>query len=361
MTRRTYFDPICITGPEAAARSALPLAGGPLRFHACRIARRDSARPWEVRRETLPIVDLAQVDRAAAWLERLSAPRQPVAGLTLDRPRIMGIINVTPDSFSDGGDRFAHGEAVAAGLAMWEAGADILDVGGESTRPGAEPIDGEEERRRVLPVVERLADAGCRVSIDTRRAGTMRAALAAGARIVNDVTSLTWDPEAAAVVAEAEVPVVLMHMQGTPETMQRDPRYDDAALDVYDELSARVEACVLAGIPRERVIVDPGIGFGKTVRHNVEIVNRLGLLHGLGCPVMLALSRKSSIGRLSRGEPAKARLPGSLAGALAGVDRGIQLLRVHDVAETAQALAVWRAMAMCQAPSDPTSAPAAHG
>ena len=357
MATQVYLDPVCVTGPKESADSALPLAGGPLRFHACVVARRDSASPADVRRETLPIVDLARVEGAKDWLRRLTAPRPALDGLALDRPRIMGVINVTPDSFSDGGDRFSARHAIDAGLAMWEAGADILDVGGESTRPGAETVGPNEELRRVLPVVEKLAAAGCRVSIDTRHARTMREALAAGARIVNDVTSLTWDPEALGIVAESGAPIILMHMQGTPETMQRDPRYADAALDVYDWLATRVAACEAGGIPRARIIVDPGVGFGKTVQHNVGLISRIGLFQGFGCPVMLGASRKSSLGKLSRGEPPKARVPGSLAAALAGAGRGVQLLRVHDVAETAQALRIWRAVTLGEAWPDPTSAP----
>jgi dihydropteroate synthase len=256
----------------------------------------------------------------------------------------MGVINVTPDSFSDGGDRFDAGRAVADGLAMAEAGAAILDVGGESTRPGSAPVDVEEELRRVLPVVRGLADAGTLVSIDSRRAKVMAAALDAGARAINDVTALEHDPEALALAAERRVPVALMHMRGEPGTMQADPRYDDAALDIYDYLEGRVAACEAAGIARGHLAVDPGIGFGKTAAHNLEILDQMALYQGLGCAVVLGVSRKSFIGKLSRGEAPKARLPGSLAAGLAGIARGVQILRVHDVAETAQALALWRAI-----------------
>jgi dihydropteroate synthase len=265
--------------------------------------------------------------------------------LSLDRPRIMGVINTTPDSFSDGG-RFADpARAIAHGLALIEAGADILDIGGESTRPGAAPISLAEELDRTIPVVEALARTGAVVSIDTRHAAVMRAALAAGARIVNDITALSGDPESLATIAASEAAVVLMHMQGEPRTMQQEPRYRDAPLDIYDGLSARVAACAAAGIERARLAVDPGIGFGKTVRHNVEILADLALYHGLGAAVLLGVSRKSFIGRLSRGEDAANRLAGSLAAALAGLDRGVQIIRAHDVAETAQAVAIWRAIA----------------
>ena len=266
--------------------------------------------------------------------------------MTLDRPRVMAVINVTPDSFSDGGDRLDSGRAIEDGLAMIAAGADLLDVGGESTRPGAEPVPLEEELRRVVPVVRGLASQGAVVSVDTRRAPVMAEALDAGAALVNDVTALAGDPESLPLVARAGVPAVLMHMQGEPGTMQTDPRYDDAALDIFEFLDARLAACEAHGIPRERLAIDPGIGFGKTLDHNIELLDQLALYHGLGCPLVLGVSRKSFIGRLSGGPAPKERMPGSLAAALAGVDRGAQIVRVHDVAETVQALEVWRAITL---------------
>jgi dihydropteroate synthase len=282
--------------------------------------------------------------RVRALVDRIAAPRPPFAGLALDRPRIMGIVNVTPDSFSDGG-RFAAPEAaIAHGLALREAGADILDVGGESTRPGAAPVSVDDELKRVVPVVAGLKGCGVPLSIDTRRAAVMAAALDVGAGIVNDVSALTHDPDALALVARRRVPVILMHMRGEPATMQVDPRYDCAPLDVFDYLEARVAACTAAGIATANIAVDPGIGFGKSVAHNLEILGRLSLFRGLGVPILLGVSRKGFIGRLSRAESADRRLPGSLAAALAGVTQGVQILRVHDVAETAQALAVWRAI-----------------
>ncbi|HSR72046.1 MAG TPA: dihydropteroate synthase, partial [Kiloniellales bacterium] len=265
--------------------------------------------------------------------------------------RIMGVINVTPDSFSDGGDRLDPGRAVADGLALREAGAEILDVGGESTRPGSEPIEPEEELNRVIPVIRGLAREGALISIDTRRARVMAEALDAGARIVNDVTALSGDPESLPLVARAVAPLVLMHMRGEPRTMQADPVYDDAPRDIYDWLAARIAACEAAGIPRARIAIDPGIGFGKTVEHNLQILARLALFHGLGCVVLLGVSRKSFIGRLSQGEPPKERVPGSLAAALAGLARGVQILRVHDVAETRQALSIWQAISEASDPA----------
>lgn len=273
----------------------------------------------------------------------LEGERKPFAGLAMDRPAVMGILNVTPDSFSDGGDHFDPSAAVAAGRAMMEAGADIIDVGGESTRPGAEPVAPAEEAARVVPVIRALAQAGARVSIDTRHAQVMGAAVEAGAAIINDVTALTGDPDSLDVAARSGVPVVVMHMQGEPQTMQAAPTYGMAPLDVFDYLEARVAACMAAGIAREDICVDPGLGFGKTVTHNAQILQRLGLYHGLGCPVLLGISRKSFIGKVSRDEPPKERLAGSVAAAVLGVERGVQIVRVHDVAETAQAFAVYRA------------------
>ncbi|MFQ5786334.1 MAG: dihydropteroate synthase, partial [Alphaproteobacteria bacterium] len=278
-------------------------------------------------------------------LDRLTAPRAPLLGIAMDAPKIMGVINVTPDSFSDGGDCADADVAVAHGRALAGAGAAILDVGGESTRPGSDPVTPETELARVLPVVRGLAEGGPPVSIDSRRAAVMAAALEAGAGIVNDVSALTFDPQSLGVAAAAGAPVVLMHARGDPKIMQANPTYDCAPLDVYDYLAGRIDACLAAGVTRERIVVDPGIGFGKSMGgHNVEILQNLALYHGLGCPILLGVSRKSFIAHLSAGEAPKARLPGSLAAGLAGLDQGVQILRVHDVAETAQALAVWEAL-----------------
>lgn len=338
MTERAYLRPLALARADAGLPGALPLAGGPLRFAACEVIRRAGGS------SVVPLADLGAADLDAADLAPLTAPRAPIAGLALDRPRVMGVINVTPDSFSDGGDRADAGRAVEDGLAMWEAGAALLDVGGESTRPGADPVPVEEELRRVVPVVRGLADQGARVSIDSRQAAVLAGALDAGAALVNDVTALTGDPDSIRVVAASAAPVILMHMRGEPRSMQADPRYDDVALDIYDYLAARVAACEAAGIERSRITLDPGIGFGKTLDHNLRLIDRLALFHGLGCPVLLGVSRKSFIGRLAGGAPPRERLPGSLAAGLSGLDRGAQILRVHDVAETVQAVALWSAI-----------------
>lgn len=255
----------------------------------------------------------------------------------------MGIVNVTPDSFSDGGEAYERSAACERGLALFEAGADIVDVGGESTRPGAEPVPVDEELARVVPVVEQLARRGA-VSVDTRNARVMEAAIAAGATVVNDISALTEDPGAVDVVAGSDVSVVLMHMQGEPRTMQVAPHYDDVVADVRGWLAGRVAACEAAGIARERIAIDPGIGFGKTLEHNLALLAHIDAFAGLGCPVVLGVSRKSFIARLNRDEPAKQRVAGSLAAALWGVLRGVHIVRVHDVAQTRQALVVWQAI-----------------
>jgi len=272
------------------------------------------------------------------------------AGLALDRPLVMGIVNVTPDSFSDGGRFLGAEAAIAQGCRLIDEGADLVDVGGESTRPGAHPVAPEEEQARILPVIRALVEAGTVVSVDTRNAATMRAALGAGARIVNDVSALTHDPGALDAVAESTAGVVLMHMQGTPETMQEDPRYGDVVDEVAAHLAARVEACRRAGIPDARIAVDPGIGFGKTVEHNLSLLAGLGALRALGVAVLVGVSRKGFIGRLGGGAAADRRLAGSLAAGLAAAARGADILRVHDVAETVQALSVWQAIAAAGGP-----------
>lgn len=274
----------------------------------------------------------------------MSAPMPAFAGLALSRPLIMGIINITPDSFSDGGETADAARAIDRGRAMIAAGADILDIGGESTRPGADPVSVDDEMDRVLPVIEGLVGEGAVLSVDTRRARVMEAATAAGAAIINDVTALSGDPDSLSVAARSGASVVLMHMQGEPRTMQADPHYNDAAMDVHAYLERRIGAAEAAGIERRHIAVDPGIGFGKTVDHTVDILRRLSLYRGLGCPLVVGLSRKSFIAALGDGAAPKERLAGSLAGALAAVSRGAHILRVHDVAETRQALDVWAAI-----------------
>lgn len=325
---REYWRPVGIGGPELGA-AGLPLAGGPQHF--CAVERRRRGQ----RPEVLGLAALPD-----EWRERLTAAREDVAGLAMEagRPRVMGILNVTPDSFSDGG-RWA--DPAAAGRAMLADGADILDVGAESTRPGAADVPVEVELQRLAGVMPGLE--GVAWSIDTRKAKVMAAALEAGAVLINDVSALSFDPGALALVAARSCPVVLVHHQGTPERMQDDPRYDDVLLDVFDWLEARIAACVAAGIERGRIVADVGLGFGKTLAHNRALLAGLSLFHGLGVPLLVGASRKRLIeGLAGRAVPVEARLPGSLALALAGTAAGVQLLRVHDVAETVQALTVWR-------------------
>ena len=345
MTGKTYLRPTgFVDAPFGHDGKVARLAGGLLFFSAVELIREDGA-------ELLPVADLeARLGEAerVVW-ERLTAPRAPLTlgerVIRLDQPQIVGIVNVTPDSFSDAGVNADPETAIAAGHDMAAAGAAIVDVGGESTRPGAKPVWEGDEAARVLPVIRRLAAAGTAVSVDTRKALVMEQALGAGAGLVNDVSALTWDPRALEVVAKAGCPVVLMHHKGPPETMQDDPRYDrPVLLEIYDWLEARIAACEAAGIGRERIILDPGFGFGKNVQHNLQLMNGLALLHGLGCPVMLGASRKRTIGALAGEAPADRRLPGSLAFALQAAGQGAQLLRVHDVPETLQALRVWRGL-----------------
>jgi len=282
-------------------------------------------------------------NKAAAVLENLYKPRADFAGLEMAKPHLMGVINTTPDSFSDGGAHLAPATAIASGMAMWQAGASVIDIGGESTRPGAAPITRNQELARVLPPITGLARQNIRLSIDTRHAEVMTRACAAGASIINDVEALRRDGALDAAAASG-APVIITHMQGQPETMQDEPHYEFAPVDIYQFLEERIDAAVAAGIAKSHIAVDPGFGFGKTVAHNLQILNWLSLFHGLGVPILFGASRKSTIAKLSKDEPADQRLAGSLALAMAAYRQGAQLLRVHDVGETAQALAVEQAL-----------------
>ena len=256
----------------------------------------------------------------------------------------MGILNITPDSFSDGGRLMSPKAAIDAGLAMAKAGADIIDVGGESTRPGAEPIPSELEMERVLPAIRALAAAGLIVSIDTRNADTMREAVFAGARIVNDVSALADDPRSAGVVAELDCPVVLMHRRGNSATMNSRAVYRDVVTEVRAELSVRIEVAIQAGIQPRQIMIDPGIGFAKQATHSVQVLRRLSDLGSLGYPILVGASRKSFIGKVSGESQADLRLGGSLAAGLFAVLRGASILRVHDVRDTVQALKLWKTL-----------------
>jgi dihydropteroate synthase len=253
--------------------------------------------------------------------------------------KLMGVVNVTPDSFSDGGEFFDTERAIEHGRELAAGGAHILDIGGESTRPGAEPVDAAEELGRVLPVIEGLVGGGTEISVDTTKLDVARGALDAGATIVNDVSAFRFEPELAGLVAERGCGCCVMHMLGEPRTMQQDPRYDDVVSDVKAFLEERIAFAVSAGVPEERIWVDPGIGFGKTVEHNLELLRRLDEIVALGRPVVIGTSRKSFLGRLT-GRDEKHRLPGTIATNVLALERGAEVFRVHDVAEVADALTV---------------------
>ena len=320
------------------------LAGGLNWFASVELIHADGSR------ELVPIEGIeARFDAAmAATWGRIISPRPPLKlgqrNIRLDQPQVMGIVNVTPDSFSDGGQYVDAGAAAEAGARQAAAGAALVDVGGESTRPGAKDVWEGDEIERILPVIQQLAAGGTAVSIDTRKAAVVEAALGVGAGLVNDVSALTHDDRSAEVVAAAGVPVILMHHQGDPQSMQDAPRYGDVLVEVYAWLERRIAAAEAAGIARANLLVDPGIGFGKSVAHNLELLNGLAIFHGLGCPLVLGASRKRMIGALANEAPADQRLAGSLTLALKAAEQGAQLIRVHDVPETVQALKVWRGL-----------------
>jgi len=286
-------------------------------------------------------------DMAGQW-RALIAPRPALElgarTVRLDQPQVMGIVNATPDSFSDGGQFANAAEAAEAGARMTAEGAAIIDVGGESTRPGARSIWEGDEIERVVPVIRQLSAGGAAVSVDTRKADVMTPAVEAGARMINDVSALTYDARSGEVAAAANVPIVLMHHRGAPEVMQDDPRYDDVIVEVYLWLEERISAALDAGVARENIMIDPGFGFGKNVGHNLELMNGLALFHSLGCPLVIGASRKRTIGALSGEAPVERRLAGSIAFAMKAAEQGAQLIRVHDVFETVQALKVWRGL-----------------
>ncbi len=308
---------------------------------------------------------LVSIDRVDSWLKALTDDQAasargmmarataPRAALTLgsrtvrlDQPQVMAILNMTPDSFSGGSQYLDDAQgAVALGVEMSEQGAAIIDVGGESTRPRAAAVWEEDEKARVLPIIEKLAAAGVAVSADTRKAGVMAAALSAGAHLINDVSALLFDERALGVVLSSDAPVVLMHYPGKPDDPHGRDNYSDPLIEVFDWLEDRIAAVEAGGVARSRIIADPGIGFGKmSVAHNLAIVNGLSLYHCLGVPLLLGASRKRIVGALANEAPANKRLGGSVALALKGAEQGVQILRVHDVPETVQALRIWRGL-----------------
>ena len=355
MPDRVYIRPIALAASPQAEDGAVRLGGGLVwasRFALfCRregvVTAREvvSARDMPAALERLPD-DLA-VDGAAQWagLTRVQSPL--VCGarrIPLDQSQVMGILNVTPDSFSDGGRHDDVAAAVAHAGAMLAAGAAIIDIGGESTRPGAAPVWEGDELARVVPVVERLAQMGAAISVDTRRVAVMEAALGAGAHIINDVSALRHDPRAARFAAKSGAPVVLMHAPGVGEDLHRGDAYANVLLDVFDALREARDAAVAAGVAAERIILDPGIGFGKSLAENLALMNGLALFHALGCPLLMGASRKRMIGALSAEAPADQRLGGSIMLAATAMAAGVQIIRAHDVAETVQAARVWRGL-----------------
>ena len=349
MSTRTLLRPTAfVDSPFGHDGKVARLAGGLNWFSAVELIQVDGNKRVSTELASVERIEGRFDDDMAAQWKALTATRSLLKlgerTIRLDQPQVMGIVNATPDSFSDGGQFADAAAAAAAGADMAANGAAIVDVGGESTRPGAKPVWEGDEIERVGPVIRQLAAGGAAVSVDTRKADVITAALEAGARMINDVSALTYDDRSAGVVAAADVPVVLMHHKGAPETMQDDPRYDDVLVEVYCWLEERIEAAVEAGIARELILVDPGFGFGKNVGHNLEIMNGLALFHSLGCPMVVGASRKRTIGALSGEAPADQRLGGSIAFALKAVEQGAQLLRVHDVPETVQALRVWRGL-----------------
>lgn len=327
-----YYRPIAQID-RCRPKGAVALAGGWSWFsHAECLTRNGTA-------EVVSVTDIPE-----NVLNNLSMPRSPICGLDMGVPQIMAVLNVTPDSFSDGGQHDTFTGALSRAQAMIAEGATMLDIGGESTRPGADLVDSALEITRTAPVIEALQSAGVSVpiSIDTRKADVAKAALDAGARMFNDVTALCYDVGSLPLAVDAQPYVCLMHSPSDPKTMQNKPTYANVLLDIYDHLEDRVAACVAAGLPKERIVVDPGIGFGKTIDHNLQLIRGLSLFHGLGCPVLLGVSRKRFIGELGFAQEPADRVPGSLAIALEGLRQGVQFLRVHDIWQTRQAVNLWQ-------------------
>ncbi len=357
MSHRVYIRPIALAeSPQSEEGDAVRLGGSMTwasRFALIRrqdgeVLSRERLSAGEVPKAIARLPDELAADAEAQWagLRQVHSPiRCGARTIRLDQPQVMGILNVTPDSFSDGGE-FMDKPDVANNhaAAMLEAGAAVIDVGGESTRPGAAAVWEGEEVKRVVPVIERLAAMGAAISVDTRRPVVMEAALGAGAHIVNDVSALRDDPRSIELVARSGVPVVLMHAPGTRGDLHAGAAYGDVVLDVFDWLRERRDAAIAAGIARERIILDPGIGFGKSLAENLALLNALPLYHALGQPLLVGASRKRMIGALSNEAPAHRRLGGSLMLAARAMEAGVQLARVHDVAETVQAVHIWRGL-----------------
>jgi dihydropteroate synthase len=328
-----YYRPI-VQIDRCRPKGAYAIAGGWSWFtHAERLTRDKDA-------EVVSVADIPH-----NILDNISSARKPVCGLDMGTPQIMAVLNVTPDSFSDGGQYHSIEDAVLRARTMVGQGAALLDIGGESTRPGADFVDNTEEVNRIVPVIKALLAAGVTtpISIDTRKADVAKAALREGAVMFNDVTAFQYDSDSLFVVSKMQPYVCLMHSPSDPKTMQNNPVYANVLLDIYDHLEARIAACVDAGLPKDQIVVDPGIGFGKTLDHNLQLIRGLSLFHGLGCPVLLGVSRKRFIGDLGNAQEPADRVAGSLAIGLEGLRQGLQFLRVHDIWQTRQAINLWQA------------------
>ncbi len=335
---KTYLRPTALAyGPDAkrmiAESHAAPLAGRvDIAFTSAELIER---RHQKITRRLIPLREA----RAHPLFQSITTTRPNFGSQVLDHTNLMGIVNVTPDSFSDGGVHHKHETAIALARKMIADGARILDIGGESTRPGAADVSIEDERSRIMSVIEVLAKDYC-VSVDTRKAPIMQDALNAGAAMINDVSALQFDSTSAVTLANAQTPVILMHAQGNPRDMQKNPTYDDVALDVYDQLEALITNVEAVGIKRHNIMVDPGIGFGKTFAHNLELMQQLTIFHGLGVGLLVGVSRKGFVGAITGEKIANQRLGGSIGGAVSAAMQGVQILRVHDVKETFTALQV---------------------
>ncbi len=326
---KTYYRPIVSTG-KSRPSNARPIAGGNTWFHQAEVLTKSRCG------------EFISIDQMPAdVVEAISKLRAPIAALNFDQPIVMGILNVTPDSFSDGGQFETIAAAQKHALEMIAQGAELIDIGGESTRPGAQTVAIKEEIARVVPAIRAVREhSKVPISIDTRKADVADAAIKAGANIVNDVSGFTYDPHLAAVVAESGAGVCLMHTQGPPETMQDNPEYSDILLEVYDFLDSQIRVAEQSGISRDRIMVDPGIGFGKTVEHCLELIAGISLFHGLGCPILLGVSRKSFIGHITGQESAQDRSFGSVSAAIVALSQGVQLFRVHDIEAHAEAFKI---------------------
>ena len=350
---RLYLNPLALTRGHAPGPS-LPLAGGPLRFVALEAilaagGRRiyDAAFPVSALAKLRAALPSALHGRCDVLLANLTAKRKPFEKLSFGKPLVMGILNATPDSFSDGGDFFKAGDPVFRARRLVAEGADLLDVGAESTRPGSKPVSAAEELKRLASVLADIRKLKIPVSVDTRKSAVMKRALSAGAAIVNDVSALRYDDKSLAVIKNSGAGIVLLHAQGSPATMQKNPRYQDVVLEVFDFLEARIQHCVRAGIAKSRIFADPGFGFGKTTAHNLALLNALALFQGLGVPLVVGLSRKRFLGELTGEKDPRKRLGSSLAEAVLAASQGVQVIRCHDVAETRRALQIAAAGANC--------------